>query len=608
MVDSIERKDYYFDDCAPDGWHEYHLQRIVAGTPELYRDGKLLRDAMDARFLADNQLLQPKVFVALECFVSNAGKSMDRLKDFPTVSEIEAYVTRLRRLFNDTEEPHRVIRKAGVRRLVFALDVWPRPSKYRSQYQVDMKQHWHPSAAGAGTLFRGTSKWYFTGRRAALREIVQWLEQPSSGGSLVVVTGDPGSGKSALLGFLVTASDAHEAAAESLSALLETLPVYACPPRNIVDFAMHLKGKTLRDVQVALAGCLHSQPGDIFELLARKDTKTVLVFDALEEASEPGVIAAELRSLVRQQNVWLLIGSQRSELRFTRNFGERSRIIDLDQPKYADDTDLAAYVEQLLVTADDSPEGNPYSENPGRAASAARAAAIAAKGNFLIAHVLAQYLVNRKTVLDLQREKLPNVAEEVFRTYLQAVSERLGWTETERLPLTLRPLAYAEGLGMPLRIWRMLLGDNTRDVDAVLRQECPLVGEYRDGDHVVYRVYHDSLARSLRTVPDESDHQAAIVHALMNALPNGDWRQADWYTRRHLATHAAKAQVLDGLLLNTAFLRRCFLRSPTGTRGLPPEHRGLSPTGLVSTRPSIHGRPSSPAELFRVSGTPRGRN
>ena len=92
-------------------------------------------------------------------------------------------------------------------------------------------------------MFRGTTQWYFTGRHAALKVINEWLTQPSSGGSMVVVTGDPGSGKSALLGFLVTASDASEVADESLRALLETMPTFARPPVGIVVFALHLKGK-----------------------------------------------------------------------------------------------------------------------------------------------------------------------------------------------------------------------------------------------------------------------------------------------------------------------------------------------------------------------------
>src|SRR5262249_44461160 len=61
--------------------------------------------------------------------------------------------------------------------------------------------HWGLSHRG---LEVGASGWAFVGRQATLTESVNWLD--SSQGGVLVITGPPGSGKSAVLGRLVTLS------------------------------------------------------------------------------------------------------------------------------------------------------------------------------------------------------------------------------------------------------------------------------------------------------------------------------------------------------------------------------------------------------------------
>ena len=69
----------------------------------------------------------------------------------------------------------------------------------------DQRNHFAPR--GRGVLpFGGRQGWYFTGRTRALRELAQWLTD-SGQPTVQVVTGTPGSGKSAMLGRLVLLAD-----------------------------------------------------------------------------------------------------------------------------------------------------------------------------------------------------------------------------------------------------------------------------------------------------------------------------------------------------------------------------------------------------------------
>jgi hypothetical protein len=50
--------------------------------------------------------------------------------------------------------------------------------------------------------------WRFYGRSAALTQIVDWLDRPFPDRRVLVVTGSPGAGKSAVLGRIVATADA----------------------------------------------------------------------------------------------------------------------------------------------------------------------------------------------------------------------------------------------------------------------------------------------------------------------------------------------------------------------------------------------------------------
>ncbi|MGW4706753.1 hypothetical protein ACWEOX_02255 [Streptomyces sp. NPDC004314] len=167
---------------------------------------------------------------------------------------------------------------------------------------------------------------HFVGRQSQLHWLAAWLDDDRVGG-LRVVTGAPGSGKSALLGALVCSG--HEAvidAAPDIRAYLSAQsPEGVCSPNPLLA-AIHSRGRDIDAVMtsIALQWRLPSEPErrwSVADLISEAGTLPAvpaLVFDALDEAEDPddlmkslliplaGAVRPDGRSLVR-----LLVGTRR---------------------------------------------------------------------------------------------------------------------------------------------------------------------------------------------------------------------------------------------------------------------------------------------------------
>src|SRR5262249_39910849 len=147
-----------------------------------------------------------------------------------------------------------------------------------------------------------------------------------------------------------------------------------------------------------------------------------------------------------------------------------------------------------------------------------------------------------------------------------ALAEQLG-TEEARARELLTPLAFAEGIGLPWGpLWPAVAASITgravgsADIDWLLSTSGVHVVEALDERHrSVYRLYHESFAHQLRA-DAPPDPQRRVVDALLGLVPphpdraGRDWRAADPYILRHLATHAAACGRLDELVLDPEFL------------------------------------------------------
>lgn len=547
MAISLQDQEHYFDDKnAPDGWHEYHLQRRGENL-ELFRDGTTIRQAVDPALAADNRLFEQGLLRVLEYFLQNPKIELRRTKIEDAVGNLEPYLGRIRKLLNDPP-PGRLIQKAGSGELIFTQEVRNKPSAFRSTYQTDLRLHWKPRAMGCGALFQ-RGRWYFSGRTSVLRHIIQWLQQPASEGVARVVTGHPGSGKSAVLGYIVTCSDREEIEQAELKNFLRLMPEGTQPVSDSIDFAINLRDRSLSETLSALGDCFRCDPGDAVAALANRVAvqRTVLVFDGLEEAAEPIRIAeAVLRPLTGYDHLWLVVGCRRPEL---SRLGDSILSIDLDVPEWQDATEVAAYVERILLAREET-RRSPYRDDARAAKRAAEAVAAAASGNFLVAFIAARSLLERTKAIDPDRERLPRTTEEAFSEYLRRLGERskLGYA---RLRRALLPVAYGQGRGLPLDVWSRLTSE---DVVSVQDLAAAFILEQEQNNQAVYSFYHQALAEALQSEKEDVRQHRHIADTLIGAVPEQDWLRADWYTRKYLARHAAEAGSLDDLLLDTNFL------------------------------------------------------
>jgi hypothetical protein len=190
---------------------------------------------------------------------------------------------------------------------------------------ADVVEHWGPKARGVEVDTQAGS--YFTGRHTARAELVAWLSDGGPG--MWIVTGDPGSGKSALLAHLVTSSFPEWRSALALS--VDNLS----PPEGSIRVALMARGKrsdeVLTHITAALGSTARSGEELCAELTARSDP-VGLVVDAVDESADPAdLVGAVLAPLASSPGVRLLVGARRHVLRF---LPEPLGTIDLDLPKY----------------------------------------------------------------------------------------------------------------------------------------------------------------------------------------------------------------------------------------------------------------------------------
>jgi WD40 repeat protein len=446
--------------------------------------------------------------------------------------------------------------------------------------QADLRGHWSPRARGVER--DSQPGWYFTGRTLVLRELVAWMTAtPGRDGRARVVTGGPGSGKSAVLARLVTLDDRDYRATVPLA----DMAAGTAPPAGSIDVAVHANGKTVGEVVGQLADAtghkVRSPEALVAALLDRPEPKPlVIVVDALDEAAEPRQLARELlRPLAvdgGRVGLRLLVGTRRHLVGL---LGAGSVVIDLDGVPYLERADLAEYVRRLLVREGEPGASTPYRDCPEVAATVAAVVAERAYPTFLVARLLGRALVDQPEVIEVTQPdwqaRLPATVGDAMDAYLA----RFGDQE-DRVRDLLAPLAWAEGAGLPRdALWVRLacaLSDRSYgagDVRWLLESAAAYLLESDDPDgRVVHRLFHQALADHLRAGHRAREVQRRYASALLDTVllhaesPPGhspgtwdrphhrDWTAAHAYVRTHLATHAAAAGLLDGLLGDPGFV------------------------------------------------------
>jgi hypothetical protein len=333
--------------------------------------------------------------------------------------------------------------------------------------------HFQSRALG-GTPSLPPRRCCFAGRTEQLQHLAGWLERPAApGSSLRVVTGSPGTGKSALLGVLVCLGHPDLA---PLAQLLDRLPAKVKPRRvrSASMAAVHARNRDVtgllasigRQLGIAASGV---DIGGLLTGLEDRDDQPVIVLDALDEANDP---AAVHRSVLvplatartdRGDPICRLLVGTRDDARFGTLLGlargHAGGYLDLDADHEQTLGDVADYVQELLDLACDQ---GPWAD-VGRDIVAALATGIAQTvtpragrvevGPFLLAQLYTHHLILKPPPADTataarRAGKAPRRITELLRLELHGPDT----------PQWLRPLlvawAHALGSGMPLALAR----------------------------------------------------------------------------------------------------------------------------------------------------------
>ena len=457
----------------------------------------------------------------------------------------------------------------------------PNP-RYRSRLiDVDLLEqerarHTEQREAHLRERFLPATRW-FTGRHAALIDLAAWLNNPAVGRALIV-TGNAGSGKTALLGLLAALSDRDQAPSVPRDGLPEAFTIADSSIAEAI-YAGTMTTAQVRGRIAAAAGLRVNTTQQLIDGLKQRDVGPLVVLvDALDEAADPGGLISGLLSPLMTEcadTLRLLMGT-RPHLLTAKLLGtpESGRYlpVDLDSGRYADPASVRTYIRRILLAEDalDSAYRPPglYRTAPADVLDAVtEAIGQAAGSSFLVARITA--------TTEAAAARLPNPNDPAWRAALpqhagQAMRRdlrlRLGG-EADKAERLLLPLAYAQGNGLPWEnIWPRVVealspgcGYGNHDLTWLRRAAGSYAIEGLANGRSAYRLYHQALTEHLLDGRDQQADQQAITDALIALVPPRaggarDWAAAHSYTRTHLATHAARAGRLDELLTDPQFL------------------------------------------------------
>jgi hypothetical protein len=199
------------------------------------------------------------------------------------------------------------------------VDVYHDLLAFMAELPSDQRAHFIPRAQGGE---QGERSWFFAGRRHDRRRVSTWLRTATSG--MAIVTGPPGSGKSALLGNLVAYADPRLRGLLVRANELDDLPEEDRPPDNVFDAVIHLAGLDVAGVLSRVADAAGvAAPGPDIDIsrqvdwllawLSRRDAPLTLLVDALDEAVLPLTVAGSVLSrLATRPRTRIVVGTRAS--------------------------------------------------------------------------------------------------------------------------------------------------------------------------------------------------------------------------------------------------------------------------------------------------------
>ena len=472
-------------------------------------------------------------------------------------------------------------------------------------------RHWRPRARGVS--IDSERGFRFRGRTKALARITGWLDRPVPDRRVLVVTGSPGVGKSAVLGRVVTTADA------AIRARLPERDDAVRARLGSVSCAVHAKGKTALEVAAeigrAASARLPAESGDLAPavrdaLQGRGGQRFNVIIDALDEAASPGQARAIIAKIVlplaetcSDAGAQLIVGTRRrdDDGSLLAPFGRALTVVDLDDPEYFEEADLAAYAQASLQLAGDERAGNPYAADAVAEPLASRIAELSDR-NFLVAGLIARsHGMHDEQAVTPEQVGSDATVDSALAAYLECLRPVAGSPASQALTA----LAFAEAPGLPAELWQAVTGSiyhapvTAAELARFARSSAAnfLVETSADGAAApVFRLFHQALNDALLSarshVSSRQDDEQALTLALEAYGRGGGWENAPEYLLRSLPGHAAAAGLIDELLADDAYLlsadlRRLMLAAAHATS--PGSRRrirllGLTPQAVAAAR------------------------
>ena len=447
--------------------------------------------------------------------------------------------------------------------------VWPelpRPWLITGPDPGEARSHFTRRARGQRSIARGGD--LFRGRQAALAAVRSWLTGEEPPGQPLVITGQPGAGKSAVLARAALGlEDEHSRPGLAFHARGATISHFL----NAVADLTGVDTSASADELVTALADLPGQPPILVVLDALDEAASDLdrrqITDVLAElAILPGLrVAVATRPLAA--------GNPYAPSGLLAAFGVMARddhnLVDLDSSIYLDPEGLHQFAAALLAQDGmdrPGPPGAAWTQYRARRAVRDRLAAVIAQragGNFLVAAMAAVPLSTQPGVIDpastgFDPAGIPSGVGEALHKYL----DRLPSRRRDRDRGLLTALAYARGAGLDDPAWlgfAAALGYSATlaNLDGLRRspgadyllQTTPA----ELGERPVTRLFHQALTDELLAVRDQLLSDESLLLDMLLGLAG----QAGWhvrYLREHVAEHAAAAGRLDELLEDPHYL------------------------------------------------------
>jgi hypothetical protein len=441
------------------------------------------------------------------------------------------FVSKLSEFLGDVAEVvHRNVGRIWLRptRLVRAnlsapIDVYREWISFLAELSPDERNHFVPKAHGAEP---GELAWHFVGRAFERQQIAKWLHGRRSG--MLVVTGDAGCGKSALLGnVVVQANPALRGSLVRTGRLAPPEPDQV-PPDDVFDAVIHLAGLSTREVihrladaaALALPSREHVWSEEDMDHLAAglAGRSFTVLTDALDEARDPVAIASTVLGRIAQLPGGRVIVGTRPTVARSRDPAEDPLLSALVGPgtrviRVARDAGaIETYVHQRLS---DARLRQQIGGSDDVISVVARRLGAQGTQQFLFARLAVHELIARpELVAPSNKQALDVLLNGDLRSLFASALRRLTGAFPAAKPL-LEALTLAQGRGVPRSegIWAQMatalapggqIGE--RDIDDLLARAGPYIMLDAEYGFSVYRLAHETLRELLQSDVGQPDN------------------------------------------------------------------------------------------------------